>query len=162
MAKSPKLSFHAVTPERWPDIEKLFGERGACGGCWCMFWRIPRKQYETDKGLKNKRAFQNLVMAGAKPGIVGYLGDEPVAWCAVAPREQYIALERSRILKPVDEQLVWSLSCLFVQKGHRRQGIASKMLRGAVEFAAREGARIIEGYPVDPATNNMPDAFLWH
>lgn len=127
-----------------------------------MFWRVPRKQYEADKGERNKRAFRQIVMNGGKPGIIAYHGKEPVGWCAVAPRQQYIGLERSRILKPVDEQPVWSVSCLFVRKDYRRQGIASKLLRAAVEFAARQGAKIVEGYPVEPSAANMPDPFLWH
>jgi GNAT superfamily N-acetyltransferase len=126
-----------------------------------MFWRIPRKQYEADKGDRNKSAFRKLIKNGRQPGIIGYLRNEPVGWCAVAPREQYIGLERSRILKPVDQQAVWSVSCLFVRKTYRRQGLASKLLSGAVEFAGSKGARIVEGYPVD-TSSDMADAFLWH
>ena len=127
-----------------------------------MFWRVPRKQYDADKGAGNKRAFKKLVMDGNKPGIIAYLGKEPIGRCAVAPRERYIGLEHSRILKPVDEQSVWSISCLFVRKQYRRQGVSSRLLREAVDFAARQGARIVEGYPVEPSLTNMPDPFLWH
>ena len=126
-----------------------------------MFWRVPRKQYEADKGDRNKRALQKLVKNDGRPGIIAYLGKEPIGWCAVAPREQYIGLERSRILQPVDAEPVWSVSCLFVRKDYRRQGIASQLLGGAVKFARSQGARIVEGYPVDTSTN-MADAFLWH
>jgi GNAT superfamily N-acetyltransferase len=156
------LKTFSATPSRWADIEKLFGERGACGGCWCMFWRKSRKQYEVDKGSKNKQAFKQIVTNGSKPGIIAYLGNEPVGWCAIAPRKDYVALERSRILKPVDDQPVWSVSCLFVRKDFRRQGVASKLLSAAVEFAKRRGAKIVEGYPVEPSNDNMPDPFLWH
>jgi GNAT superfamily N-acetyltransferase len=120
-----------------------------------MFWRIPRKQYEANKGGKNKRAFQKIVTNDEKPGIIAYRGKEPVGWCAVAPRDVYIGLERSRILKPVDDQPVWSVSCLFVRKEYRRQGVSSILLRAAVEFAARRGAKIVEGYPA--GTSNDKD-----
>ena len=156
------LKMFPATPSRWADIETLFGERGACGGCWCMFWRKSRKQYEGDKGSKNKQAFKQIVSQGLKPGIIAYLDKEPVGWCAVAPRNNYVALERSRILKPVDDQPVWSVSCLFVRRDFRRQGVASKLLSAAVEFAGRQGAKIVEGYPVEPSSNSMPDPFLWH
>src|SRR5262245_4022557 len=126
-----------------------------------MFWRVPRKQYEAYKGDRNKRAFRKLVQGGHQPGIIAYLRNEPIGWCAVAPREQYVGLEGSRILKPVDQQAVWSVSCLFVRKDFRRQGVASKLLGGAVQFARSQGAKIVEGYPVDTSTN-MADAFLWH
>jgi len=161
--KNPiELIFHPVTPERWADVEELFGERGACGGCWCMFWRLPRKKFDAGKGAGNKRAFKKIVRSGEKPGIVAYVGQEPIAWCAIARREDYLALERSRILQPVDDQPVWSISCLFVKKPYRRQGVSAQLLRAAVEFAASQGARIVEGYPVEPSMEKMPDPFLWH
>ncbi len=159
---SPALKFQPVTAARWPDLEALFGARGACGGCWCMFWRIPRKRYELEKGAGNKRAFQEIVASGMKPGVIAYAGKEPVAWCAVAPRDHYIVLANSRILQPVDEQPVWSISCLFVKREFRRKGVSAHILKAAVEFAGRQGAHIVEGYPVDPASKKMPDPFLWH
>lgn len=159
---SSPLSFHAATPSRWTDLESLFGERGACGGCWCMFWRLPRKQFDAGKGTANKQALKEIVAGGRKPGIIAYRGKEPIGWCAVAPRADYIILERSRILKPVDERPVWSISCLFVKKPFRRQGVSARLLRAAVEFAGKQGARIVEGYPVEPSMEKMPDPFLWH
>jgi GNAT superfamily N-acetyltransferase len=161
-SKMTNLTFHPAAASRWSDLEDLFGERGACGGCWCMFWRLPRKKFEAGKGAGNKRALKRIVTSGPEPGIIGYLNSEPIAWCAVAPREDYIALERSRILKPVDDQPVWSVSCLFIKKPYRRQGISAQTLRAAVAFAASHGAAIVEGYPVEPSTNTIPDPFLWH
>jgi GNAT superfamily N-acetyltransferase len=156
------LKFHPATPSRWADIEELFGERGACGGCWCMFWRVSRKEFEVGKGAGNKRALKSIVTTGGKPGILAYIGKEPIGWCAIARREDYLALERSRILKPVDDQPVWSISCLFVKKSCRRKGISAQLLRAAVDFAATQGAKVVEGYPVDPTVEKMPDPFLWH
>lgn len=158
----PSLKFYPATAERWRDFEELFGERGACGGCWCMFWRLPRKEFEANKGSGNKRAIKRIVFSKRPPGVLGYLGKTAIGWCAVAPREEYIALRRSRILKPVDAQPVWSISCFFVKKGYRRKGFSIKLLRAAVDFARREGAKIIEGYPVDPRALNLPDPFIWH
>lgn len=127
-----------------------------------MFWRKSRKDYEADKGTRNKHELKKIVMNGLKPGVIAYVDGEPIGWCAVAPRETYVALERSRILKPVDDQSVWSISCLFVRKDFRRQGVAAKLLNAAVEFAELQGARIVEGYPVEPSNDSMPDPFLWH
>jgi GNAT superfamily N-acetyltransferase len=156
------LRFHAATAARWDDIERLFGEKGACAGCWCMFWRVPRRKFDANKGTGNKRALRKIVHSGSPPGILAYVHKEPVGWCAVAPRETYLALERSRILKPVDSQPVWSISCLYVDRSYRRKGISVELLRAAVDFAGKRGAKIVEGYPVELTTDKLPDPFLWH
>ena len=162
-SNTQSLKFHPATTARWTDLERLFGERGACGGCWCMFWRVPRKEWDAQRGDGNKTAFQKIVETGrTAPGILAYAGREPVGWCAIAPRRQYVALERSRILKPVDDQPVWSISCLFIKRTHRRLGISGLLLKAAVAYAAKQGAKIIEGYPVEPTMEKMPDPFLWH
>jgi len=154
------LACRPATPERWKDVEALFGERGACGGCWCMTWRVPRPVFDEQKGEGNKRAFRKIVKSGATPGILLYDGNDPVGWCALAPREQYPRLEASRILKPVDEQPVWSVSCLFVAKTHRRKGLSSLLLKEAVAFAGKRGASIVEGYPTE-TDGSLPDPFVW-
>jgi len=158
--KMPKLSFYPLTPDRWSDLEKLFGERGACGGCWCMTWRLNRSQFDAQKGRLNRRAFHKIVEK-SPPGVLAYNNNEPVGWCAVAPREQYPVLDRSRVLKPVDDQPVWSITCLFVIKPLRRQGVSVALLKAAKEFARQRGASIVEGYPVEPYTKEMPPAFAW-
>ena len=160
--KRLNLTFHPATASRWADLEDLFGERGACGGCWCMFWRLPRKEFDAGKGTKNKQALKRIVSSGREPGILAYVDKEPIAWCALAPRQDYVALEHSRLLKPVDDQPVWSISCLFIKKSYRRRGVSTQLLQAAVAFAGMHGARIVEGYPVEPSMEKMPDPFLWH
>jgi GNAT superfamily N-acetyltransferase len=159
-SRSDQLEFQPLTPNRWGDLELLFGERGACGGCWCMYWRLTRAQYNLDKGEKNKRAMKAIVESGETPGILAYEKGEPVAWCSVAPRSSFPVLDRSRILKPVDDRPVWSVACLFVDKKHRRQGLSVKLLKAAIDFVGKRGGRIIEGYPVEPK-KDQPDAFVW-
>ena len=155
------MQFHPVTASHWPDIEKLFGERGACGGCWCMAWRLRNKDWIAGKGDQNKSAFKKIVTAGERPGLLGYIDKQPVAWCSVAPREKFSFLERSRLLRPVDEEAVWSISCLFVLKSYRRKGVSVSLLKAAVEFAAKRGATIVEGYPIEPTMEKTPDPFVW-
>lgn len=116
VVSAPALRFFPLTPARWRDVEALFGPRGACAGCWCMWWRLPRSAWRRGKGAGNKRAFKRLVAAGRVPGVLAYAGREPVGWCAVAPREAYPVLARSRILQPVDDRPVWSVTCLFVAR----------------------------------------------
>lgn len=158
--KNSRLEFHPLTPERWQDFEALFGERGACGGCWCMWWRIARSQFEKQKGERNKQAMKKLVDGGHVPGIIAYQNGRPIAWCSVAPRESFPVLERSRVLKPVDEQSVWSIVCFFVAKEDRRAGVSVKLLKAAVDFVRAQGGRIVEGYPVEPK-KEQADAFVW-
>ncbi|MBI1741568.1 GNAT family N-acetyltransferase [Candidatus Acetothermia bacterium] len=158
---SLKLEFHPVTPKHWADFEKLFGERGACGGCWCMFQRITRAEFAQQKGEGNKRAMRKLVDSGEAPGILAYVEGEPIAWCSIGPRKNFSAIERSRILKRVDDKPVWSIACFFVDKKFRRQGVTVKLLEAAVDYARRQGAKIVEGYPVEPRMEKMPDVFAW-
>lgn len=155
------LAFHPLTAERWPDLEQLFGPRGACGGCWCMVWRLPRAIFDQQKGEGNRAALQALVAAGESPGILAYLGEAAVGWCAIAPREVYPALARSRVLRPLDAQPVWSVTCFFVARQVRGQGVSVQLLQAAVAFAAARGATLVEGYPMVPQNETMPAAFAW-
>jgi GNAT superfamily N-acetyltransferase len=126
-----------------------------------MVWRRSRADWERGKGTGNRAAFQRVVRRGPAPGILAYADGQPIAWCAIAPRETYVQLERSRVLKRIDAEPVWSVSCLFVTRALRRRGVSIALLRAAGEFAASQGARIIEGYPVEPYSEKMPDAFAW-
>ncbi len=155
------LEFHPVSAERWQDLETLFGERGACGGCWCMWWRLKRSQFDKQKGEGNKEALKRIVDSGEIPGLLAYARGQPIAWCSVAPRETYPALERSRILKRIDDEPVWSVVCFFVAKQFRRKGVTVELLRAAVKYAKKYGARIVEGYPEEPKKTSMPDAFVY-
>lgn len=155
------FTFEPLTPERWDDFETLFGPRGACGGCWCMYWLVSSAEYERQKGAGNRQAMQGIIYSGKTPGILAYSAGEPVGWCALAPRPVYTRLQKSRILKPVDDQPVWSVVCFFIGKGFRKQGLSVELLKAAVQFAAENGARVLEGYPVEPKEGVLPDAFVY-
>ena len=161
MRRQATLEILPATPESWADLESLFGPRGACAGCWCMWWRLPAAQFRRGKGAGNRRALKRLVESGDPPGLIAYAGDQPVGWIALAPREAYPRLLAARSLKPLDDTPVWSVTCFFVTKEWRRSGVSSRLLRGAIEHARRHGARMLEGYPVVSRTGTMPDAFAW-
>jgi len=156
-----KLQFFPLTPSRWVDLEKLFGPRGACGGCWCMWWRRPRAQFEKQKGAGNRRALKRIVSSGKPPGLLAYAGREPVGWVALAPRAEYPVLDGSRVLARVDEKPVWSVPCFFIAKPFRGKGVSVKLLRAAAAYARKRGARILEGYPVVAKKGRMPDVFAY-
>lgn len=145
-----EIAVHALTPERWPDLVRLFGERGAIDGCWCMWWRQSSAEYKAGRGASNREAMQRITESGAVPGLLAYVDGEPAGWCAVAPREEYPRVKRSRTVKPIDDQPAWAVVCFFTDRKHRGTGLGSVLLRAAVERAVEHGARIVEGYPVDP------------
>jgi GNAT superfamily N-acetyltransferase len=153
-----EITYHPVTPDRWADLETLFGDGGSCAGCWCMWWRIKRAEFEKQGGAGNRAALKALVDAGHIPGLLAYTAGEPVGWVSVDPREDYPVLGRSPVLKPVDDQPVWSIVCFYVAKPYRNQGLMRSLLRAAVDYARQNGATIVEGYPVTPRQEKIEDA----
>ena len=155
------LEFQPLTKSRWSDFENLFGERGACGGCWCMWWRLKRSEFERQKGEGNRKAMKAIVDSGDVPGLLAYAGDVPVGWCSVAPRDRFPVLNRSRILKKIDDMPVWSIVCFFIEKKFRNRGVSVQLLQAVIEHVKRQDGRVLEGYPVEPKKDKMPAAFAW-
>ena len=153
------LKFLPLTPARWKDFEKLFGTNGANGGCWCMWWRLKRSQYEKQKGAGNKKAIKTIINSGTIPGILAYDKAVPVGWCAIEPRESYSLLENSRVLKRIDEEKVWSVVCFFIDRKYRRKGLTERLLEEALKYAKKNKAKIVEGYPID--SEKTPASFAW-
>jgi GNAT superfamily N-acetyltransferase len=155
------LTIEPVTPDRWDDFERLFGERGACAGCWCMYHRGTRAAYVRNQGAGNRRRMKKIIAGGEIPGLIACHNGEPVGWCAVAPRETYDALARSRVAAPVDDKPVWSVPCIFVARAYRRMGVSVRLLKAAAKYVASRGGRIVEGYPVE-SKKTEPDPFMYH
>jgi len=143
-----ELIFRPLTKELWPAFEALFGSNGACAGCWCMYWRLPKGDWSNARH-KNKARFRRLVADGPPPGLLAFDGNTAVGWVTLGPRENYPALERSRFLKPVDDESVWSMPCFYIKSGHRGRGVMRALVAAAADYAAKAGGRIIEAYPVD-------------
>ena len=143
------ITFKPVTPDKWADLETLFSEHGIQNGCWCMHWRIPRKECQRNYGEGNKQFLKKLVESGNVPGILAYHKRKPVGWCSVAPRENFPVVMRSPTLKPIDDLPVWSIVCFFVSKPYRKSGLTHLLIKAAVQHAKEHGARIIEAYPID-------------
>jgi len=155
------LVFHPLTLDRWTDFESLFGPRGACAGCWCMFWKLPNKDFSVLAYEGNKSAQKALVKSGVVPGLLAYANGEAVGWIAIEPRDQYPRLARSRVLKQVDNNPVWSVTCFFTRKDFRGMGVTVSLLRAAVDHVKKQGGMIVEGYPVEPKKGKMPAAFAY-
>ena len=126
-----------------------------------MYWRLTHAEFERRKGAGSKRALKSLVSKKRVPGVIAYAGRTAIGWCSFGPRAEFVRLERSRILKPVDDEPVWSIVCLFVVKDYRKQGVSRKLIEGAAENARRRGASCIEAYPVEPQKDPMPPVFAF-
>ena len=152
-----RIEVHPLTPARWRDLVALFETSSTTRHCWCMWFRQSNAEYRAG-GEQNRRAFQRIVRtAAAPPGVLAYIDDNPVGWCAVAPRDVYTRLARSRTLQPLDDKPVWSVTCFFIDARARRRGVGHALLRAAVALAAEHGARIVEGYPLAPGRKLRSD-----
>jgi GNAT superfamily N-acetyltransferase len=161
MSEMLGLTFHPLTLEHWPDFERLFGPRGACAGCWCMWWKLSNKDMEALKGEGTRQAQKEIVESGSAPGLLAYAKDQAVGWCAVEPRHAYPRLARSRVLKPIDGAEVWSITCFFVDKKYRHQGVTIQLLRAAIDYVSARGGQVVEGYPTEPRESKVPAAFVY-
>ena len=158
---SGRLTFEALSRENWDKFVALFGEKGACGNCWCMAYRLKKPEFEAGKcNDGNKHLMKQLVWKNQPTGILGILNGRAVSWCAFAPREVFLRLENSRIHKRIDNKAVWSIPCLFIDKRFRRQGLSVLVLKGITDYARKNNIEIIEAYPVITA-KDLPDPFVW-
>jgi GNAT superfamily N-acetyltransferase len=143
------LTIRALTPELWPTLEDLFGPNGANSGCWCMWWRIGSGSIRVANTNENRAAFYRVVAKGPPPGLLAFDGDLPVGWCQVTPRENLPRLERSGALARVDDVPVWSVSCFYIRRGYRKQGVMTALIGAAIKHAKTNGAPELEAYPWD-------------
>jgi GNAT superfamily N-acetyltransferase len=161
-----KLTVLPLTPDRWPDLEAVFTARGCSVArcCWCIAYRrsgaAKALQAGTSRAQANRADLKALVDAGKPPGLIAYHGSVPVGWVSLAPRGEFARLKRSPVMKPVDDKAVWSVICFVVPSAHRGQGVAHALLRGAIAYARKHGATLIEAYPVDRQGRSRDDA-MW-
>lgn len=146
-----------LTPDRFADMQTVFGERGTARRCFCMYWRRPNGGFGDDRD--NRDRFADVASEGPPPGLLGYLDGAPVGWVQVGPRSDFPTIGRSRLLKPVDEIEPWTINCFVVKVGARRQGIGRGLLSAAIEYAKGRGAEVIEAYPVDGRRGSAVDYF---
>jgi GNAT superfamily N-acetyltransferase len=155
------LKFDPLVSTNWEQFETLMGEKGGCGNCWCMFFRLPYKTFQEHKPAGNKRMMKQLVKNGLPQGLIASMGNEPVGWIAMAPREDYIKIENSRVFKRIDDKPVWSITCFFIKKEFRHRGLSQQLIKGAIDFAKKKKIKTLEAYPTLPYNKNVPHPFLW-
>lgn len=163
MSKTADLTFELLTEKNWHKFVELFGEKGACGGCWCMYFRLQTKDYRAGtKNGENKKSIRAIVNEGKPAGIMAFEGTKAVGWAALAPRTDFIKFERSRVHKPIDDEPVWSIPCLFVDRKYRKLGVSAALLKGIIDHARENGIDILEAYPVVPGEGKLPDTFAYY
>lgn len=163
------VSVEPLTPERWDDLVVVFGAgRGVCSQCFCMYWRLPRQEFERSlHARRNERLFRARVVAGPPPGLIAYLDSEPVGWVQIGPRADVPNWNGPRRLTaatddaPADDPAVWGISCFVTRSGYRERGISGALLDGAVRWAKSHGARVLDACPVDTGARRNPIS-LYH
>jgi GNAT superfamily N-acetyltransferase len=153
-----------VTPSRWDDVAKLFTRPGPRGGtpqtdgCWCRFWLVRGNAYWDGHGAGHRADLQREIKGGEAHALLAYLDGQAVGWCRLGPRESFERLEHSKKLARVDDEDAWAVVCFFVDPTAKRAGVASALLDAAIEYAAKKGAAVLEGYPVRVGHMNI-DAY---
>jgi len=156
------LDIRPLTADTWPDLAALFEEGGDPKWCWCQFYRVRGLDWSNSSADGNRERLATLTRDGPPPGLVGYQDRRAVGWVSVAPRPAYDRLTHAKLLAPVDDKPVWSIVCFVVSRSARGRGVARALLDGAIAWAKREGATILEAYPSDVQGRKVPAANLYH
>ncbi len=158
------MSFDIVpsTADRFDDLRELLApKKPGSPACWCLSYRFSSGDPRMKAGESRAALLQELCTQRVPPGLLAYRGATVVGWSSVNPRSAYYRLMHSRVIPRVDDEPAWSVICFVVRPGHRREGVATALLGGAVDFARAEGASILEGYPADNAKARMSGTFAY-
>ena len=149
MRQTSCVSIEVRPATRFDDVATLVGPKNpASNVCFCLSYRIGNKENVALRGEARANRVRELCDHDPPPGVIAYLGDEPVGWAALHPRRD-TSFARNRLIPHIDELDVWSLWCFRVRPGHRKQGVMHALIEGAVGYARERGAPAVEGYPVD-------------
>lgn len=151
------MHIHPLTPDRWIDLEDLFGpERGANSGCWCLWPRVPGTVFRNMDREARKAAFRELVRQGPPPGLLAYADDGiAVGWCAVGPRPTFARFESAKTSRLAPDvsgpttDTIYAITCFYVRNGHRRAGLTRILVQAAIEHARAQGAAAVDVCAID-------------
>ncbi|MGH8793121.1 MAG: GNAT family N-acetyltransferase [Stackebrandtia sp.] len=155
-----QLSIVPADEVSWDDLQAIFGAADYSSKCLCQrfktqgwFWGTTTLEERAER-LREQTGCDDPE-AESTSGLVAYLDDEPVGWCAVGPRTSYLRLIGGRIRIPwtgrdedKTDDSVWAVTCFVTRKGFRRRGVTYALARATVDFAREHGARGLEGYPM--------------
>jgi GNAT superfamily N-acetyltransferase len=138
----------ALTDRYWPEYHDLFDTKGPAGHCFCMYWKIG-PVYRKRDGKENEESFRQEVKAGRASGLLLLEGEKALGWCRVGPRTSMPWLDKTAFSKRFDDAETWAIPCFYVRIGYRRQGISKELIKGAIDYARQNGAKILEAFPLD-------------
>jgi GNAT superfamily N-acetyltransferase len=156
--RSGHVEIGLATEDRWEDILTLFKGHGELG-CWCQYWRLSSPDYSSRGPGSGEVYLHTQVVNGPPPGLVAYVEGEPAGWLGFWPRQRLERLVRSRTIPQIDQLPVWSIVCFMIRVGFRRKGVARALLRGAIDFARKEGIPALEAYPIETHGERVDVAF---
>ncbi len=126
-----------------------------------MYFRLKSKQYEENGNTGNKSAMHIIVEKDEVPGLIAIHNEEAVGWISQGPRENFGRIQRSPILKKVDNTSVWSIVCFFIHRDYRNEGVAKQLIQAGMKYAKSKGAKAIEAYPIDTMDAHQAQADLF-
>lgn len=146
MGRAAPIEVREATADAWPDVEQLFGRAGASNGCWCQYWLLGADYTRRDR-TQNQTDLQTQINRGGA-GLVAYRGGEPVGWTRFTPRTELDWLLDRFAKYDFGPDDAWSLSCFFVRRRARGQGVTTALINYATRWGSDHDT-VIEAYPID-------------
>lgn len=161
------ITIEPATSDRFDDVQHAFDGGGDGRGCQCQWFTLTNAEWNRTDQPQRRELFQQEIAAGPPPGFVAYVDGEAAGWVRVGPRTLHRRIRRTRAIaaataEPLDDESVWTVSCFVVRKEHRNKGLNAALLKEAVDYARKSGARMIEAYPIDGSSGKHPVNDLYH
>jgi len=146
--------------ETWPDFARIIEKHnGVWGGCWCVAFHLNRSG-EKEWTRKHKALKEKLVRANRSHAALVYDGTDVVGWCQFGPPAELPA-RMSGFNRLGETPPDWRITCFFVDRDHRKEGVAKAALQGALQLIGAEGGGTVDGYPIDTRGKPYSSSFLW-
>lgn len=161
------ITIEPLTPERFEDAQYALSGGGDGRGCQCQWWVMTNAAWNRTTQPEREARLRTEVEDGPPPALIAYVDGEAAGFVRVGPRPSHVRLSRTRAIapnspEPWDDPSVWTVSCFVVRREHRGQGLNTRMLAAAVDYARLGGARVIEAYPIDAGTGKHRSNDLFH
>ncbi len=162
------VTIEPATADRFDDAQHALTGGGDGKSCQCQWWTITSTRFNATSADERRTMLRDEIAAGPPPALIAYIDGEAAGWVRVGPRTAQPRLGRTKAYatvseEPWDDPAVWAISCFVVRREHRGRGLSAHLLDAAVQHARDNGARVVEGYPVDPDAGHAHSAnSLYH